>query len=79
LDTTQAAWAKAVKEDNIVWTQLSDLKGETSPNLTNWAVTAVPTYDLVDGDWHIIKRDVDFEAIPTEVAGYLKMALTTNR
>jgi peroxiredoxin len=79
LDTTQAAWAKAVKEDNIVWTQLSDLKGETSPNLTNWAVTAVPNYDLVDGDWHIIKRDVDFEAIPTEVATYLKMALTTNR
>ena len=79
LDTTQAAWAKAVKEDKMTWIQLSDLKGETSANLTNWAVTAVPTYELVNGDWHIIKRGVDFEAIPTEVAGYLKMALTTNR
>jgi len=75
LDTKPDAWAAALKKDNMSWTQLSDLKGEASPNMTNWAVSTIPTYDLIDGNWHFIKRDVDFDKIPTEVAKYLHTAV----
>jgi len=79
LDRNHDSWIEAIKKDNVNWTQLNDLKGESSPNITNWVVTAIPTYDLVDGEWHIIKRDVNFNDIPSEVAKYLKMALTSRQ
>jgi hypothetical protein len=75
LDTKPDVWAAALKEDKMTWAQLSDLKGEASPNMTNWAVSTIPTYDLLDGSWHFIKRDIDFNKIPTEVAKYLKIPL----
>jgi hypothetical protein len=77
LDTVKSKWTGAIAEDKMTWTQLSDLKGESSPNLNNWAISTIPTYDLVDGDWHIVKRNVDFDDIPEAVAVYLKTALTT--
>lgn len=79
LDTKADVWDAALKADNMTWTQLSDLKGEASPNMTNWAVTTIPTYDLVDGNWHFIKRDVDFDKVPAEVAKYLKTTVTSVR
>jgi len=71
LDTVASVWKSAIKQDNLTWAQLNDLKGEASPNMDNWSVTAVPTYDLVDGSWHIIKRNVEYNQIGIEVQDYL--------
>jgi len=60
LDTQQGAWTSAIKEDKMSWTQICDLKGEASPNMANWGISTIPTYDLLDSNWHFIKRDVDF-------------------
>lgn len=74
LDTKQAVWAGAIKQDKLTWPQISDLKGESSPNMANWGVSTIPTYDLVNSDWHFIKRDVEFNQLGIEVYEYLKKA-----
>lgn len=60
LDTQQSEWLNAIKEDKLTWTQICDLKGEASPNMENWGVGTIPTYDLLDSKWHLVKRDIDF-------------------
>jgi len=72
LDTKPDVWKAAIKQDELSWTQLSDLKGEDSPNMVNWSVNTTPTYDLVDGSWHIIKLNVEFSQLSIEVNDYLK-------
>lgn len=79
LDTKPDKWATALKEDAMTWTQVSDLKGQTSPNMANWAVSTIPTYDLVDGSWHFIKRDVEFGKIGAEVNKYLKIKVANSQ
>jgi hypothetical protein len=68
-------WTNAIKEDGMYWLQVSDLKGDDSPDMKEWAVKEIPTYDLLDGNWHIIKRGIAFEDIPGAVAGYLNVPL----
>jgi hypothetical protein len=72
LDRKTDWWTNAIKEDKLTWTQVCDLKGDDSPNAANWNVTRVPTYYLVDGNWNIVARDIDFNNIPLEVDSYLK-------
>jgi len=79
LDTKPDVWTAAVKQDGLTWTQVSDLKGQTSPNMASWAVNTIPTYDLVDGNWKFIKRDVDFEKIGQEVNKYLKISVANSQ
>jgi len=79
LDTKPDVWAASIKKDEMTWTQVSDLKGQTSPNMTNWAVNTIPTYDLVDGNWHFIKRDVDFGKVGEEVNKYLGIKVANSQ
>lgn len=79
LDTKRDVWTGAIKEDKMTWTQLSDLQGDASPNMASWEVSTIPTYDLVDKNWHFIKRDVEFNKITTEVAKYLKTAVNSQQ
>lgn len=72
MDTKPDWWKSAVKEDGMTWTQVSDLKGDDSPNTLNWSVTSLPRYDLVDGNWHIIERDVAFLSVYITIQDYLK-------
>lgn len=74
MDTKADWWSSAVKEDGITWTQVSDLKGDDSPNTLNWSVTKIPHYDLVDGNWHMIERDVPIGGIYATVKQYLSKA-----
>jgi peroxiredoxin len=72
VDTAHTTWANAVNEDKLPWPQINDLKGQASPNMQNWGVGILPTYDLVDGNWHIIKRDVSFDDIDLAIKDQLK-------
>ena len=74
MDTKADWWSSAVQEDGITWTQVSDLKGGDSPNTLNWSVTKIPHYDLVDGNWHMIERDVSIGHIYLTVKQYLSKA-----
>ena len=71
LDSKPDWWATAVKDDKLPWPQMADLKGKDSPNVINWGVSTVPSYDLVSGDWKIIAIDVPIANIVLDVNQYL--------
>jgi hypothetical protein len=71
IDSKTDWWTKAIKEDNMRWPQVSDLKGDDSQNAANWAVSQIPTYSLVDGNWKIIARDIQLQEVPVYVNEYL--------
>jgi hypothetical protein len=71
LDTKTDWWTTAVKEDHMTWPQVSDLKGDDSPNAADWSITTIPTYYLLNGQWNIIERNIDIGNIPFEVNNYL--------
>jgi len=72
IDTKNDWWISAIGGDHLTWTQVSDLKGDDSPNAANWSITRIPTYYLVNGDWNIIERDLDINNLDFEVNDYLK-------
>ncbi|HVW16175.1 MAG TPA: hypothetical protein VHB54_20255 [Mucilaginibacter sp.] len=65
-------WTTAIRDDHMSWTQVSDLRGDDSPNATNWAISRIPTYYLVDGNWKIIERDITLAEVPGLADKYLK-------
>lgn len=72
VDSKQLWWATAVKDDKLPWPQISDLKGNDSPNVANWNVSTIPTYYLVDGDWKIYKKDIGLGQVRLEATQYLE-------
>nr|WP_294794438.1 TlpA disulfide reductase family protein [uncultured Mucilaginibacter sp.] len=66
-DDNRVKWLAYIKKSNMTWPQLSDLKGEASPNAENWAITKIPTYYLVDGKGKIIKRCLDYYELEVAV------------
>lgn len=71
-DTKVDWWTTAIAQDNLTWPQISDLRGDDSPNAANWSITKIPTYFLLSKDWKIIDRDFDIERLDFEVNDYLK-------
>ncbi|MBK0380270.1 peroxiredoxin family protein [Mucilaginibacter segetis] len=72
LDTSATDWKSVIQQDKLNWLQVSDLKGDESPNVSNWNITKLPTYFLIDENWHIIKADIDLIEVDSEVHDYLK-------
>ncbi len=70
-DTKRDWWLTSVNDDKIKWTQVSDLKGDDSPNVKNWVITTIPTYYLLDKQGRIIEREIDFLSIKEKVDTYL--------
>jgi hypothetical protein len=71
-DTIATQWNKVIKQDLLNWPQVSDLKGNNSPNVKNWNITRLPTYFLVDKNWRIIKSDIDLMDVDEAVHSYFK-------
>ncbi len=70
LDSDREQWIKYVGKSGMTWVQVSDLKGDESPNVQNWGLTKIPTYYLVDGKGRIIKRCVDYYEAQTGLSDY---------
>jgi len=71
LDTKSDWWTGAINEDNMKWPQISDLKGDDSPNAANWTITKIPSYYLLDGNWKIVRRDIDIDRLSFEINDYM--------
>lgn len=54
LDKVRDAWLKAVSEDKLPWTQVSDLKAFESPVARSYKVNAIPSNFLIDPSGKII-------------------------
>lgn len=71
IDSKKDWWTTAINEDQLTWPQVSDLKGNDSQNAANWAISQIPTYYLVDGNWKIIERDVLLSEVRIYINEYL--------
>jgi len=74
LDTKMDWWTTAIKEDNMSWPQVADLKGDDSPNAANWSISSIPTYYLLDNNWKIVARNLNIGNIELEINTYLYKA-----
>jgi peroxiredoxin len=75
MDKDAKTWKDAVKADRMTWTQVSDLKGDNSPNVDAWQITAIPSYTLVDGrTWKIIEYNISYSGLAQAVNDYLHPA-----
>lgn len=58
LDSDAGKWKKAIKEDKLPWTQLSDLKGRENAIAQYYNVRGIPWNILVDRDGKIVAKDL---------------------
>jgi len=66
LDSKADAWTGAIKEKNMTWPQISDLKGWKCEPAAAYGVRAIPATVLIGQDGTILKRDLrDKELLDT--------------
>ncbi|MCK7556295.1 AhpC/TSA family protein [Chitinophaga sedimenti] len=66
------AWLGAVKQDNMPWTQISDLKGFNSEAAVLYGIKAIPSNFLIDPSGKIIARNLRGDDLSAELAKILK-------
>lgn len=71
LDVKKDAWVKAIKEDGMPWTQLSDLKGFKSPVVLEYGIEAIPQNFLLDPQGRIIAQNLRGEELAKKLAEIL--------
>lgn len=57
-DTKKANWEKAIKDDGLVWNQVSDLKGWQNATSEIYGIKAIPSNLLLDKDGKIIAKNI---------------------
>jgi hypothetical protein len=70
-DTDRDKWMESIKKRGMTWPQVNDLKGNDSPNITNWDISTLPLYYLLDGKGHIIEPDMDYKQLLFTLDEYL--------
>ena len=58
LDQSRAPWLKAIKTDNLVWTQVSDLKGWNNAAAAKYNIQSIPQNFLIDPSGKIIAKNL---------------------
>jgi peroxiredoxin len=72
LDRTKEAWLKAIADDGLTWTQISDLKYFESEAARTYQINAIPATYLIDPDGNIIAKNLrgaELEAKLQEIFG----------
>jgi peroxiredoxin len=72
LDTKKDAWMKAIKEDGMPWTQLSDLMGWKSPVAMEYGIEAIPQNFLLDPQGRIVAQNLRGEELAKRLGEILK-------
>ncbi|MDP4290044.1 MAG: AhpC/TSA family protein [Bacteroidota bacterium] len=71
LDNDKWAWMKAIRDDNLTWKQVSDLKGWNNAVGQLYGIHAVPSNLLIDPDGNIIAKDLRGVALERKLAEVL--------
>ena len=58
LDRSKEDWVKAIKDDGLTWTQVSDLKYFNSAAAELYKIDAIPATYMIDPDGKIIAKDL---------------------
>jgi len=72
LDNNKDAWQKAVLDDHLEWTQVSDLKGWSSAAALIYSVQSIPSNFLIDPNGNIVTSDLRGEALEKVLENLLK-------
>lgn len=72
MDSNKEPWLQAIKQDNLTWTQVSDLKGWGNEVGRLYGVQGIPQNFLVDKDGKIIAKDLRGAALEEKLAEVLK-------
>ncbi|GAB3706385.1 TlpA disulfide reductase family protein [Spirosoma flavus] len=72
LDQAKANWTKAIRNDNLTWTHVSDLKFWQSAAAQQYGVQAIPATFLLDKDGKIIAKNLRGEALEQKLEEVLK-------
>lgn len=71
LDRDRAKWLKAIKDDGLIWTQVSDLKYWSNEASQMYAVYAIPSNFLLDREGIIIARNLRGEDLRAKISELL--------
>jgi peroxiredoxin len=71
LDDSREDWLNAIKNDGLVWTQVSDLKGWSNQAAALYAISSIPSNLLLDPEGKIIAKNLRGEALWKELAKLL--------
>jgi len=72
LDRTADAWKKGIKDLNMTWPQLSDIKFWQSEGAALYGVNSIPHTVLVDKDGTILAKNLRGEELDAKLAEILK-------
>lgn len=72
LDRNADDWKKAIKDLNITWPQMSDLKFWTCEGAQLYAVSSIPHVVLIDAEGTIVARGLHGEELQNKLAELLK-------
>ncbi len=67
LDESKENWLKAIRDDSLTWTQVSDLRKWESPSAMTYAVRSIPFSVLVDREGRIIARELRGSALRSKL------------
>ncbi|HEX8328072.1 MAG TPA: TlpA disulfide reductase family protein [Hymenobacter sp.] len=68
----RAKWAKAIADDHLPWTQVSDLRGFNNEAAQLYGVRAIPQNFLIDPAGKIVALNLKGEELRAALAKYLK-------
>lgn len=71
LDEDKEEWLKAIKNDQLTWTQLSDLKGWENSVAKQLSITSIPSSILIDPDQVIIAKNLRGGELIEELSKHL--------
>lgn len=69
--TTKEQWLKAVEDDKLTWTHVSDLQGWSNAVSTAWGIRSIPANFLIDPSGKIVAKDLRGNALHNKLAEVL--------
>ncbi|MEP6845936.1 MAG: TlpA disulfide reductase family protein [Panacibacter sp.] len=72
LDNDKNAWLKAIKDDGLIWSQVSDLDGGQNASVAAYQFNGIPFNVLLDPDGKIIANSLRGEALEQKLAEVLQ-------
>lgn len=71
LDRSKDSWVKAIHDDNLAWTHVSDLKFWSNAVAAKYRIESIPQNYLVDPNGKIIARNLRGEALQSKLCEIL--------
>lgn len=68
LDDKKDRWVKALKEDDLPWTQVSDLEGWSNEAATQYGIRAIPANFLINPEGQIVAKDLRGEDLNNKLS-----------